>query len=264
MRNKLYNYGMIAARIPPLDEAKLTGSVKFLPNLEVRVVVFSLRDEQLQAVFSQSPMDSASWQLPGSRVPAEQSLEDTATDRQICLTGQHEAYLEQLYTYGEAAVRGEPAAQSGPSAQSEPEATERLVTVAYFAIIPAGAAYAHGSSIDKDGCPAKWFPVGQLPRLVHNHADIMDYALRRLRYKLEYTAVGFQLMPEQFSLSELQKVYEMILGERLDKRNFRRRILQAGIIEETRQLRSGEGRPARLFRYRPDAVAEVKARRLFP
>ncbi len=144
----------------------------------------------------------------------------------------------------------------------------------YFAIIPAGAANGHESSeekekkqstsADKDVCRAKWFPVDDLPRLSAADREVLAYALRRLRYKLEYTAVGFQLLPEQFSLSELQKVYEMILGEKLDKRNFRRRILEAGIIEETRYLRAGEGRPARLFRYRPDAVAEVKARRLFP
>ncbi len=138
------------------------------------------------------------------------------------------------------------------------------MSVVYFAIIPAGAAYARAAVVDQDGCRAKWFPVEPLPRLVLDHHDILMYALRRLRYKLEYTAVGFQLLPEQFSLSELQKVYEMILGEKLDKRNFRRRILQSGFIEETIHLRSGEGRPARLFRYQPDAVAEVKARRLFP
>jgi len=88
--------------------------------------------------------------------------------------------------------------------------------------------------------------------------------LRRLRYKLEYTAVGFQLLPAEFTLSELQHTYEIILDEKLDKRNFRRRMLQSGIIEMTARLRTGEGRPARLYRYRPDAVAEVKARRLFP
>ena len=97
-----------------------------------------------------------------------------------------------------------------------------------------------------------------------DHAEIIAYALRRLRYKLEYSAAAFQLMPEEFSLSELQHTYEIILGEELDKRNFRRRILEAAIIEPTPRQRTGEGRPARLYRYRPDAVAEVKARRLFP
>ena len=116
--------------------------------------------------------------------------------------------------------------------------------------------------MDAEG--AKWFPVEALPDLTGDHPEILAHALRRLRYKLEYSAVGFQLLPENFSLSELQQTYEMILGDTLDKRNFRRRMLQAGIIEPTPHLRGGEGRPGRLYRYRPDAVAEVKTRRLFP
>ncbi|HQL38799.1 MAG TPA: hypothetical protein PKV95_04915, partial [Anaerolineaceae bacterium] len=78
-----------------------------------------------------------------------------------------------------------------------------------------------------------------------------------LRYKLEYTAVGFELLPETFSLSELQRTYEIILGEKLDKRNFRRRILEAGVIEPTNVQRMGEGRPARLFRYRGGSSHEL-------
>ena len=89
-------------------------------------------------------------------------------------------------------------------------------------------------------------------------------ALTRLRYKIEYSAVGFRLLPERFTLSELQRAYEIILGEPLDKRNFRRRIIEAKVIEPTDDLRTGEGRPARLYHFRRDAVAEVKARRLFP
>jgi 8-oxo-dGTP diphosphatase len=257
IRNKLYNYGMSAANTSPLNLFSSPNAGPFLPNLDVRVVIFCLRDDRLQVLLDQGatgqPPAAAPerWRLPGNRVAPQQSLEETATDSLFCLTGQREVYLEQLFTYGEAA-------------RHDAGASERLVTVVYFAIIPAQAVYTHGTSMDKDGCRAKWFPIDQLPPLVADHPDILAYALRRLRYKLEYNAVGFQLLPEQFSLSELQKVYEMILGEKLDKRNFRRRILQAGIIEETRHLRSGEGRPARLFRYRPDAVAEVKARRLFP
>jgi 8-oxo-dGTP diphosphatase len=132
--------------------------------------------------------------------------------------------------------------------------------VAYYALIPADAPVQGGD----DASQASWFPISQLPKLAFDHAEIIAYALRRLRYKLEYSAVGFELLPDTFTLSELQHTYEIILGEALDKRNFRRRILDAGIIEPTNELRSGDGRPARMYRYRPDAVAEVKARRLFP
>jgi 8-oxo-dGTP diphosphatase len=222
-------------------------SQPYLENIDVRMVVFSLREDLLKVLLSACQTDTISedWELPGSPVPANKSLEETATESVLRLSGLREAYLEQLYTYGEAGRCS----------------TTRLVSVVYFAIIPAGAA---SPPADRDNCWSKWFPVGDLPNLAMDHEEVVGYALRRLRYKLEYTAVGFQLLPEYFSLSELQKMYELILGEKLDKRNFRRRILQAGIIEETNHLRGGEGRPARLYRYRPDAVAEIKARRLFP
>ncbi|HEX9017946.1 MAG TPA: NUDIX domain-containing protein [Anaerolineaceae bacterium] len=242
--------------LPPGSEPT-TGP--FLENIDVRVVVFCLRDQRLQVLLTQNcsqPETDGSldlWELQGYPVPAPVSLEETATESVLHLTGLREAFLEQLYTYGDVARADLPGADRASQ--------KRRVSVVYFAIIPGGAISA---SKDKDACRAKWFPVDSLPNLAANHLEIVRYALRRLRYKLEYTALGFQLLPEQFSLSELQKTYEMILGEKLDKRNFRRRILQAGIIEETPHLRSGEGRPARLYHYRPDAVAEVKARRLFP
>ncbi len=269
---------MKEAQAPLSNDSSRPAGGPFLQNLDVRVVVFGLQKDRLQVLLvpvhhpsrnklSQNPPHTADALLPGSRVPFNESLEETAAAVLLQLTGLREAYLEQLYTYGEPSRKVDRVLNQGEQSRSDVDRQgtgERLVTVVYFAMIPAGAAHMQGVSSDKDVCRAKWFPVDDLPPLFLDHAEILVYALRRLRYKLEYTAVGFQLLPEYFSLSELQKVYEMILGEKLDKRNFRRRILQAGIIEETQHLRGGEGRPARLFRYRPDAVAEVKARRLFP
>lgn len=213
-----------------------------LDKLEVRVVVFSLRDNGLQALLVRSSQ-SLAWELPGIPIPVDQSIEEAASQCLGLFIGQHEAYLEQLYTYGHP--------------QRDP--TRRLISVVYFAILPVDA-----GTLTTGQTQACWFPIEALPRLILDHEEVIGYALRRLRYKLEYTAVGFELLPENFSLTELQHTYELILGEKLDKRNFRRRILQAGVIEPTQQSRSGEGRPARLYRYRPDAVAEVQARRLFP
>jgi 8-oxo-dGTP diphosphatase len=217
----------------------------YIHRLEVRVVVFSLRDGQLQALFASSKpaLSQIEWELPGNCILNHQSLEQSASQCLAHFIGMHEAYLEQLYTYGDLG--------------DDPE--KRVISVVYFAIIPSDALI--NSKIQP---LIEWFPVKELPDLAKNHRDILDYALRRLRYKLEYTAVGFELLPEYFTLTELQRTYELILGENLDKRNFRRRILEAGVIEPTGQWQSGEGRPARLYRYRPDAVAEVQARRLFP
>lgn len=216
---------------------------KSFPAVEVQVVVFSLRDQRLQVLLEQAPPDlGPSWVIPGSSVADGLSLEESASALLARFICRHRTYLEQLYTYGD----------------PHRHPIQRVISVVYFALIPSDAFCAPDD-------PVRWFPVDELPALALDFREVLAYAVRRLRYKLEYSAAGFELLPEFFTLSELQRTYEMILGERLDKRNFRRRILQAGIIEPgTNQRRAGEGRPAQLYRYRPDAVAEVKARRLFP
>ncbi|MBI4732724.1 MAG: NUDIX hydrolase [Chloroflexi bacterium] len=201
--------------------------------LTVNVVLFSLREDTLQVLLA-APAGTPI--LPAEPPGAGESLEGAANRLIAALIDRRETYLEQLYTYGEA---GE------------------TLRVVYFALVPAGARLG-------DGAKARWVPAAGQAGLTAGESEVLVYALRRLRYKLEYSAVGFQLLPGEFTLSELQHTYEIILGETLDKRNFRRRMLHSGIIEETPRLRVGDGRPARLYRYRPDAVAEVKARRLFP
>ncbi len=218
------------------------------PALTVDVVTFTLRENRLQVLLIQRGEEpyAGRWALPGGFVRMEESLEEAALREMEEETGLKEAYLEQLYTFGDPG--------------RDPRG--RVVTVAYFALIPSDA------PVRLEGAgevtQARWFPENELPALAFDHNLIVANALRRLRYKLEYTAVGFELLPEEFTLSSLQYTYELILGEKLDKRNFRRRILEANVIEPTSHHRAGEGRPARLYRYRPDAVAEVKARRLFP
>ena len=138
-----------------------------------------------------------------------------------------------------------------------------MITVAYFALVPSTDIH-HRPGDDAEA--TGWFSMKKLPdRLAFDHENILDYALTRLRYKLEYTSVGFHLLPDEFTLSELQHAYEIILEEALDKRNFRRKILSSGILEKTgKKKKESEGRPAMLYRYKDDAIAEVKARRLFP
>jgi 8-oxo-dGTP diphosphatase len=231
-----------------MNAASTSTEERRYPSLTVDLVIFTVRENSLQVLLIQRRNEpyAGMWALPGGFVELEESLEDAALRELEEETGLRDVYLEQLYTYG------------NPS--RDPRG--RVVTVAYFALIPANAIIrAEGGD---DATRASWFPADDLPPLAFDHAEIISYATRRLRYKLEYTAAGFELLPEEFTLSELQQTYEIILGEELDKRNFRRRILQAGIIEATPHKRIGEGRPARLYRYRPDAIAEVKARRLFP
>ncbi len=218
------------------------------PAVTVDIILFTLRESKLQVLLvqrAQPPFENA-WALPGGFVQMGESLEQAAARELEEETGVNQSYLEQLYTYGE----------------PERDPRGRVITVAYYALLPRDAPIRREGG--SDARQAALFPVDTLPELAFDHAEIIAYAIRRLRYKLEYSAVGFELLPEEFTLSEIQQTYEKILGEQLDKRNFRRRIQQAGVIEGTDHMRSGEGRPARLYRYRADAVAEVKARRLFP
>ncbi len=214
--------------------------------LDVRLVVFSLHANQIHVLLvpCASPIFVGKHELPGDEITNRDSLQEKAQNCLVDFIGPSEAYLEQLYTYGDP--------QRHPAC--------RLISVVYYALIPMNV----WPAISGKDTPGHWFAINHLPELAMDHGEILQYALRRLRYKLEYSAVGFELLPKYFTLSELQHTYEIILGEKLDKRNFRRRILEAGIIEPSNSYRGGEGRPARLYRYIPDVIAEVKARRLFP
>lgn len=232
----------------------------------VVVVIFTLFDNDLQVplVCRRQPPEAGKWAVPGGTVQPEEALDAAAMRILEQETGLRDVYLEQLYTFGDPGRRPD----------------RRVITIAYLAVVPADQAAAVGQRAAKAGAiPAgaglappvggthsglSWWSLDDLPSLAFDHRRIVNYALTRLRYKLEYTAVGFELLPQEFTLTELQTAYEIVLGEELDKRNFRRKILRAGVIESSGEYRSGEGRPALLYRYREDAVAEIKARRLFP
>jgi 8-oxo-dGTP diphosphatase len=141
-----------------------------------------------------------------------------------------DVYLEQLYTF-----------DASPTARG----TSSLV-VSYFALVDARRARLE----PRETWQPAWFPVAALPAIAFDNDRVIDYALRRLRAKLEYSNVVYGLMPEEFTLSELQRVYEVILGEAQDKRNFRRRILSLGILRPTnRRSTGGAHRPAELYTF---------------
>ena len=225
------------------------SSIYERPSVTVDVVVFTLRHNELQVLLIQRkhwPYEGM-WAIPGGFITMDESLEKAARRELAEETGVNDPsiYLEQLYTFG----------------NPDRDPRTRVITVAYFALISSDELHLHA---DTDASAAEWFPAYALPPLAFDHANILKYAIQRLRYKIEYTALAFQLLPETFTLTELQEAYEHILASTLDKRNFRRKVLAADILEETPHIRSGDHRPARLYRFRSDAVAEISARRLFP
>jgi len=212
------------------------------PWVTVDLVVFTLLQKALHVLLvkRRSPPFAGMWALPGGFVQMEESLEEAARRELREESGVSEVYLEQLYTFGDPG--------------RDPRG--RVITVAYFALVPAERQALRAAS---DAADAAWFPAYHPPPLAFDHSRILDYAITRLRYD---TARAFELLPQEFTLTELQEAYEHILNEKLDKRNFRRKVLNADILEEIGRRREGHGRPARLYRFRADAVA--KARRLFP
>jgi 8-oxo-dGTP diphosphatase len=220
------------------------------PSVTVDVVIFSLfaeqKDWRVLLVKRKNAPYAAMWALPGGFVNMDESLEDAAARELEEETGVADVYMEQLYTFG----------------TPDRDPRTRVITVAYFALVPYTEVDPRAGS---DAAETEWFSVFDLPELAFDHLEIITYAMQRVRYKLEYTTVGFELLPDEFTLTQLQQAYELILQEELDKRNFRRKILSAEIITETGAKRKeGEGRPAKLYRYKYGAVAEVKTRRLFP
>jgi len=203
------------------------------PALTVDVVIYTIQDNELKILLIQRNTDPYKdmWAIPGGFVLKGETLEQAAARELSEETGVKDIYLEQLYSFG------------------DPGRDPRgwVVTVAYFALISSDNLKIEADTDAKD---VKWFSVYDLPRLAFDHDKILKLSLERLRAKLEYANVGFQLLPKKFTLTALQKTYEVILNKTMDKRNFRKKILSFNIIKETDEFkRDGNHRPARLFTY---------------
>ena len=209
------------------------------PAVTVDAVVFGVNADTLKVLLirrGEAPF-AGSWALPGGFVGPDEDLDTAARRELVEEAGVDIGYLEQLYTFG--------------APGRDPR--ERVITVAYFALVNLSA---HHLKAGTDAVDAAWFPIAELPECAFDHATILKAAVDRLRAKLSYAPVGFDLLPDQFTLTELQRLYETILGRRLDKRNFRRKALSLGVLQDLGERRSGGAhRAPRLYRFDPDRYA---------
>jgi len=200
-------------------------------QVAVDVVLFTIRDRRLHLLLVKrlsKPFENR-YALPGGFVAEGESLDAAAIRELREETGVAQVYLEQLYTFGDP--------------KRDPRG--RVITVAYYALAPHNQALRAGA----DASDAAWFDVTSLPPLAFDHRRIAEYAHQRLRNKLDYTNVGFELLPGRFTLTELQMVHEAILGQSLDKRNFRRKTIQRGIVKPTKEWQRTGRKPAQLYRF---------------
>ncbi len=203
------------------------------PSLTVDCVVFGHDDEDLKVLLIQRglPPFEGTWALPGGFVRVDETLEQAAVRELREETGINDVYLEQLYTFGDL----------------DRDPRERVVTVAYYALVNLRD---HHVKAATDARRAAWFALDDLPPLAFDHDRILRTAHERLRGKVRYQPIGFELLPEKFTLRQLQHLYETILDRPLDKRNFRKKILGMGVLVELDEIEADVAhRAARLYRF---------------
>lgn len=212
-------------------------------GVAVDVVVFTVAAGRLEVLLTlrDTPPFAGRWALPGGLLGHQESTGDAARRELLAKSGVSGVFLEQLFTFSE----------------PDRDPRSRVVSVAYYALVSADRLPDHSG-----GRESRWFRVGTRgtapPRdhareapapLAFDHDRILDTALERVRGKLEYVPIGFQLLPAAFTLTELQQVYEAVLGHAVDKRNFRAKIRKSGLVRELAQYRTGAHRPARLYAF---------------
>ncbi|MEJ2608684.1 MAG: NUDIX domain-containing protein [Candidatus Thiodiazotropha sp.] len=211
------------------------------PAVTTDVVLFTIQMSTLSILLIQrkNPPFQGMWALPGGFLDITEDLESCAKRELQEETGIEGVYLEQLGTFG----------------KPDRDPRERIISVAYFALTPSDNLNPRASS---DASETAWFAISQLPGLAFDHAQIIQRARERLIAKLGYTTIAFQMLPSTFTLSQLQSLYETLLNERLDKRNFRKGILARDIIRETGEYsRQGSHRPAKTYQVINPARVEI-------
>jgi len=228
------------------------NKLKFMPHtyqypraaLTVDCVVFGFDQDELKVLLIQRALEpfKGAWALPGGFVRVDETLDDAARRELDEETGLKDVFLEQLYTFGE--IKRDP--------------RERVVSLAHYALVKLSD---HKAKAATDAANAEWFPISKLPKLAFDHADIAAAALARLQGKVRYQPIGFELLPPKFTLSELQHLYEAILEIKLDKRNFRKKVLGFGLLLPLKETQmTGRHRPAQLFRFDADKYEKLKKR----
>lgn len=200
------------------------------PSVTVDIVIFTILEKTLKVLLVKRKIEPFRdrWAIPGGFVLAKEPLDRAAKRELEEETGVKDVYLEQLYTFGD------------PS--RDPRG--RVITVTYMALVDATKIQLHATT---DVSDAQWFPFKKIPELAFDHEKILDYAVKRLQWKFEYTTVAFSLLPKEFTLNQLQTIYEIVFNRIFDKRNFTKKILALNILKKERVNKEVSHRPPMLY-----------------
>lgn len=212
------------------------------PALAVDCVVFGFDEGDLKVLLVQRKFKpfKNKWAFPGGFVQMNETLDEAARRELAEETGVKNLFLEQLYTFSD--IKRDP--------------RERVISVGYYALVKLGDYRPRAAS---DAREVGWFPVRSVPELGFDHAKILKTAVSRLQGKVRYQPVGFELLPQKFTLSELQHLYEVILARQFDKRNFRKKFLKMDLLQDTRESQIGVAhRAARLYAFNAKKYEQLK------
>ena len=203
------------------------------PALTVDCVVFGLDEKKLKILLIQRGLEpfKGKWALPGGFVHVGESLDAAAKRELLEETSVDKIFLEQLYTFG----------------APDRDPREHIVSVVYYALVNLSE---HKPKADTDASNAEWFDIDDIPKLAFDHKQIFVFSIDRLRGKLRYQPIGFELLPRKFTLSQLQHLYEIVLNKEIDKRNFRKKILKMDILKDLDEIQKAVAhRAAKLYSF---------------
>ncbi len=236
--------------------------IKLNPNVSVDCVIFGFDGERLKVllidrgqIISKDRHEKV-YALPGNLIREDENLDEAAKRVLYELTGLSNIFLEQFGSFGDPnRLTKEHDLEWLKSIRAQPDA--RVITVAYYSLIRADQYELHASSFAEE---AFWHDIENLPSLGFDHREIIENALKELKFKSKYQPLGFELLPEKFTLGQLQKLYEAILGTDLDKRNFRRKIIKMSFLSPLKEKQIGvPHKPARYFMFDKDKYQNYKS-----
>ena len=211
-------------------------------KLTVDAVVFGYEEGKITVLLIKRKYEPFrnKWAIPGGFIKDDESLEQAVERELYEETGVKINYLEQLYTFG----------------QPERDPRGRIVSIAYFGLVRPDAFKLFASTDAED---AQWFSIDELPELSFDHKEILELAIKRLQGKITYEPIGFELLDKKFPFSDLEKLYSTLLGRKVDRRNFRKKIVGLNVLDELdEKVSKGSGRPANLFQFNQKRYFQLK------